>query len=135
MSASSGKRPFILLFALAAVCALAILTRLRRDHATGSDPAAIESPINQELIDQFVALESRENEINKTIWAGEMIAQECGRVFENLWDSLNASTNKFALLAAFPFGELVLGKWRSSETITPGLPRLQMSSVSSRATL
>ena len=61
------------------------------------------------------SLEIREREADKTVWAKEMLAQRCGRIFESLWDSVNAATNKLSLLAAFPVSEIVLGSW--------GLPR------------
>ena len=81
----------------------------------------MEGPVSQALIDRFVELEAREKRADETAWAKEIVAQECGRVFESLWDSLNAATNKFELLASFPVGEVILGDWRSSEDLVHGI--------------
>ena len=47
----------------------------------------------------------------------EILAQECGRTFESLWDSLNVATNKLSFAASFPVGEIVLGKWNPPQTL------------------
>lgn len=57
------------------------------------------------------ALEARERRADETVWAKEMLAQRCGEVVESFWDSLNAATNKLALAAQFPVGQVVLGVW------------------------
>jgi hypothetical protein len=69
--------------------------------------------ISQEMATQVARLEARERTMDKTVWAKEILAQECGRTFEALWDSLNAATNKLALAASFAAGHVVLGKWTS----------------------
>ena len=116
MSALSGKRFVVVLFALASICA-AFLIRFHRR----SDSNPVEGPVSQALIDRFVELEAREKRADETAWAKEMVAQECGRVFESLWDSLNAATNKLELLASFPVGEVILGDWRSSGDLVHGI--------------
>ena len=56
-------------------------------------------------------LESREQTIDKTIWAKEMLAERCGRTLEDLWDRVNASSNKLQVIADFATGEVVLPQW------------------------
>lgn len=46
-----------------------------------------------------------------------MLAQSCGRTLESLWDSVNRATNKLSVIAGFPVGEIVLGKWQSAQTL------------------
>ncbi len=58
-------------------------------------------------------LEEREEQMNRTVWAKEMLAQECGGVFDSFWDALNAASNKLSVAAAFPVGEVVLGQWET----------------------
>src|ERR1051326_2316129 len=60
---------------------------------------------------QTASLEAREQQADKTFWAKEMLAQNCGRTFEDLWDSVNASSNKLAAIAALTFDELLLPEW------------------------
>lgn len=66
-------------------------------------------------------LEARERRIDQTAWAGEMLAQECGRVIEDLWDSINAATNKLAAAAAFPVGAVALGTWGPPQRAPHGI--------------
>lgn len=68
--------------------------------------------IRPEVVAQAARLEARERELNQTVWAVELLAQDCARTFETLWDSLNASTNKLDLAATFPAGEIVPGDWQ-----------------------
>jgi len=77
--------------------------------------------ISRELAEQVAALEAREQHVSDTVWAKEMLAQECGRTIESLWNSLNAATNKLALVASFPVGEIVLGRWPSLQTLPHGI--------------
>jgi hypothetical protein len=76
---------------------------------TRSDDSA--NSISKEISAQRAWLQAREDEADKTVWSKELLAQSCGRVFESLWDSVNASTNKLAVIARFPVSEIVLGKW------------------------
>jgi len=107
VSARSGQRLFTLLVALVAVSCVAVLVRLQRGRARGQASSDTGGLVSQEAIDRFIALENREKEANQTVWAKEILAQECGRVFENLWDALNRATNKFALLESWPVGEII----------------------------
>jgi hypothetical protein len=74
-----------------------------------------------QIVARFLALEAREREMEQTVWAKEMLAQECARVFESLWDSLNAATNKLRVLALFPIGEVMVGKFNPPEQIAHGI--------------
>jgi hypothetical protein len=65
--------------------------------------------VSRELLNQFTALETKEQKMDETVWAKEMAAEDCGRTFESLWDSLNTATNKLTLAASFPVGEIMLG--------------------------
>jgi len=62
------------------------------------------------------ALEARESEIDATVWAREILAQKCGRTFEDFWDSINSTTEKFRVVAGFPVGKLVLARYGKSES-------------------
>jgi enediyne biosynthesis protein E4 len=79
--------------------------------------------ISRELAAQVAALEAREQQVAETAWAKELLAQECGRTFEILWDALNAATNKLDLVASFPIGEIVLGRWNAIPSLPYGIER------------
>lgn len=66
-------------------------------------------------------LEVRELEIDKTVWAKEMLAEKCGRRLENLWDASNASSNKLEVLASFAEGEVVLPQWGAVQHLAHGI--------------
>jgi len=79
------------------------LVRTRVPARTTGGPTA---PTN--LLGALMALEAREAEADRTVWATERLAQRCGRVFEDLWDYLHQATNKLAALAAFDAGSVVM---------------------------
>src|SRR3954471_17624356 len=47
------------------------------------------------------AIERRERTIEQTVWAKELDAERHGRVFEDLWDALNSTTNKWGAVSDF----------------------------------
>jgi hypothetical protein len=110
VSPSPGKRPFLLVALLLGTFLLWLwLTHLRPSWLKQSHP---ESP---DVSSQKNSLELRESEADKTFWGKEMLAQECARTFESLWDSINATSNKLELLGAFPVGEIVPPAWAQAE--------------------
>src|SRR5688572_9565224 len=88
---------------------------------TASRPTRHDGPSDEQVIARFLDLEAREREVEHTVWSKEMLAQECGRVFESLWDSLNQTTNKWSVLATFPVGEVLAGQFSSPEKIAHGI--------------
>jgi enediyne biosynthesis protein E4 len=77
--------------------------------------------ISVELMQRLAALEARERDWNETLWASEILAQDCGRIFDELWDTLNASRRKLEVVADFPVGQLVLGRWRDVRQMRHGI--------------
>jgi hypothetical protein len=116
MSRRSARLPVLL--ALLVVVALA--GWWMRRSSTGSRLVK-ETDADPKIVAGFLALEAREREMEQTVWAKEMLAQECGRVFESLWDSLNAATNKLRALASYPVSEILVGKYNPPETIAHGI--------------
>lgn len=68
-----------------------------------------------------MALEAREAEADRTVWAAERLAQRCGQVFEDLWDRLNQTTNQLADLAAFDAGKVVLPAFGAPAELPHGI--------------
>lgn len=66
-------------------------------------------------------LQAREDQADRTVWAKEMLAERCGRVFEDLWDSINASTNKLGVLARLAAREFILPNWSTVEHLPHGI--------------
>jgi enediyne biosynthesis protein E4 len=81
------------------------------------------------LAARFESLEARERELDRTVWTKEILAEECGRTIESLWDSINAATNKFGVVASFQVGELVLGNFSPPRKLAHGIELFQPVSV------
>ena len=50
-----------------------------------------------------------------------MLAEECGRIFESLWDALNATTNKFGVLKPFATGKIITCKFKPPRALAHGI--------------
>src|SRR6266516_1363072 len=121
------SRPFPRVLAVVLVvlwCGAAALGMARKrappSSAVSANLTGLASP---DVVRQFIAMVATEGELDKSIWAQETLAEECGQVFESLWDSLNAATNKFGVLAAFAVGELVPPTFNPPHTIGHGIDR------------
>ena len=98
-----------------------LVIRSWRDSPISRQSTNPSDRLSQELATTLAALETKEQKVAETIWAKELLAQECGRTFEALWDSLNAATNKLRLAADFPVGEIVLGNWSQAQSLPHGV--------------
>ena len=119
-----SPRRRISLYAFAALCLLIVAVWIFRhrpipqsvEKLPGNPPATL-----QQLAAQLTALEAKENEVERTVWAPELVAEQCGVVFDSLWDSLNAATNKFEVLRAFPVQELSLPEFGQTQSAGQGV--------------
>jgi len=59
----------------------------------------------------------------ETVWAEEVLAQEYEDTFVRLWDELRAATDKYAVLGAFPVGELIVGEAGAAARHSHGITR------------
>ena len=116
VSAFTDKRLFRLLFLLA-VCGLLWLWLTYRSAPPADQP----NPEDEAASRQTNSLQLRENEADKTYWAKEILAQACGRAFETLWDSINATTNKFQLLADVSFNQMLMPQWGEVRQLPHGI--------------
>src|SRR4051794_29341125 len=101
------KHWFIALILLFAAVLIFLLFRFKRDAdvlmdvTSTMDSNGSHIAISLQTQAKVAEIEAKERRMNETVWAKEMLAEECGRTFEIFWDSLNASTNKLALAASF----------------------------------
>src|SRR6185503_12032854 len=100
---------------------IALRLGLKQRPSAAADSAVSTGLVSQEMVDQFLSLEASENELNKTVWAKEILAEQCGQVFESLWDSFNAATNKLNVVASFSAGELTVGNFNSTQRVAYGI--------------
>ncbi len=80
---------------------------------------------------QVAAIERREAVVNQTVWRTEMLAQEYGRVFEDFWDALNLSTNKWEVVERFRFEAAILGRLKKTDSLPHGIERWEKLAESS----
>src|SRR5437667_3223771 len=106
-------------FFLAVLLSLGTLLLLRLTHIPfpWEDSTHPPNPGSGDPSARGAWLEARENAADKSVWSQEMLAQSCGRTLESLWDSVNRATNKLSIIAGFPVGEIVLGKWQPPHTL------------------
>jgi len=115
-----NKRHVRLVVLLALLMIVSLSWWVRRSSSS-TRPAREANQADAQIVAQFLALEAREREVERTVWAKEMLAQECARVFESLWDSINAATNKLRVLASFAVGEIVVPRFSPPEKIAHGI--------------
>ena len=84
-------------------------------------PARADNSQGLDSSQQPTTLELREAQADKTFWASEMVAEDCGRTFESLWDAVNATTNKLNVLARFSFEQIVLPDWQKVQHLPHGI--------------
>ncbi len=122
----------IFLFLVALAIAIPAFVLMRQRNAPAPSPAATRNAdgsrsISPELAAQLAAIEQRELKIAETVWAKELLAQECGRTFEAFWDSVIAASNKLDVVASFSFGEIILGNWNSTNRLPHGIQSRESS--------
>jgi hypothetical protein len=66
-------------------------------------------------------IETREHQIAETTWAKELLAERCARCIEDLWDSINAATNKLAVLSSLDAREIIPPAFSAPLTRGPGI--------------
>ena len=108
----------IVLLLLAAALAFVWFANSSLPWEQKSEPQDAQS---KEFARRRAQLDAREAEADRTFWAKEMLAENCGRTIEDLWDAVNASSNKLERLAAFPIHEAVLPEWGSVQHLPHGI--------------
>jgi hypothetical protein len=73
------------------------------------------------LIEDVLALERREQALDETLWAPDLLAQRCGLVIEDLWDSLNTATDRWAVLERIDIPELGLPELGPARSLPHGV--------------
>ncbi len=87
----SRVRALILLFALLAAITASLI--LARRSSKQSSAAAM-----PDVVRQVMAIEARETEMDRTVWAAEMAAEPYGNAVVRWWDELRRDTDKFAII-------------------------------------
>ncbi|MCI0537436.1 MAG: CRTAC1 family protein [Verrucomicrobiales bacterium] len=128
MATSSLKPIHYVLAAIAAGAALvATLVWWRRTPPGPGQSIQLSQQQIQTLASNLGSLQKQEANLNETVWKKELVAQQCGHILEELWDALNAATNKLALAAAVPLRELLLPKLAGAEKFSHGVSRYASS--------
>jgi hypothetical protein len=121
-----------LLIVLLVLLLLGVALRLRlKLNPSAADPIDPNGLVSQKQVDQFLSLEAGEDQLSRTVWEKEILAEQCGQVFESLWDSFNASTNKLDVVASFSAGELAIGNFSSTQRVAHGIEVRQSSGAGS----
>ena len=65
---------------------------------------------DQNLLKGLLEIEAQQNQLDRTVWATESLAEEHEDVFIKLWDDLRSNEDEYSILEQFRFRELLLGK-------------------------
>ena len=82
-----------------------------------------------EVAQQVTQLQDQEKRMVETVWPQELAAEECGHVIEQLWDNLNGTSEKFAVLAALPFGEIAGPQFGPPQAFAHGVQALTQTGL------
>ena len=96
------------LLAVLLICLAMLVIQRQRKAARNRGTQSLAGLISPELLAQFTAIETREKQMDDTVWTKERRAEAYGAVMDALWDSVNQARNRFGALATFPIGELVI---------------------------
>jgi hypothetical protein len=129
---SVGKRLPAILAVLLVVGAGFAVSRLLQKRSPSERPTEPSGALVREQAGQLTALEARENQVDETVWAKELLAQRCGSVFESLWDAVNEATNKFEILASFPVGEIIFGFLQPPKSLGHGIESRESTETGAR---
>ncbi|MBK9138869.1 MAG: VCBS repeat-containing protein [Verrucomicrobia bacterium] len=112
------RRLILLLVLLAGLIAVARWRQPPADDGRGAIPTSEQL---RQLAAELTGLEARERQAAETHWAPEMMAERAGAVFERLWDSLNASSDRLGVAVAFAVGEVWLPEFLSPKRLPHGI--------------
>lgn len=96
-------------------------THRARQEERAREAESISERARRQFDTRAAWLEAREARAAATWWAAEKLAQACGHVFDDLWDALNAASNKWAVALRFPVEELRLGRWEAPRRLAHGI--------------
>lgn len=120
----------LLVAALGVAVVVGIRSSSKRKPAAGPppNPEAVEAitksvphRVGANLVNEVLEIEARERAVAETVWAKEILAQECGRTIEKLWDEINRASNKLEVLREFDCGEVVIGSWEPAQNLPHGI--------------
>lgn len=128
MQNHDSRKPLLFIGGLSVLGTLIVVLSLfpsgRHDTPNGLDPETVRS-----VAARLAALEAAERSVDETIWAKEILAQQCGLKFEALWDSVNAASNKWDVLSEVSFRELVPPRLENPELLGRGIERWNPSAA------
>ena len=78
-------------------------------------PAREGGLVEEQVMQQFSAIEAKQRQWDSTVWADELIARHHEESVIQIWNRLLAGADPFELLTAIPVEELQLGNMQSTE--------------------
>lgn len=77
--------------------------------------------VTPEIARQLAAIEAREAEASRTVWAGEQTAEACTAVIDAVWDDLNAAPDRLARAASHAPASLRIPRWAAEHPLAHGI--------------
>lgn len=95
-----------------------------RQRASPQGPTAPRpAAVTPAQIQAYLALEARESAVAQSVWKAELDGERHEDYFLRLWDSLNATSNSWPVLAGFQFGSIQLPEWSAPAELPHGIRR------------
>lgn len=101
----------ILVFVLGSVITLFRVWHERDSSEASSVPAGERPLVSESLSQEVDALREQERWFAENLWEPEILAQQYGRVIEDLWDRLNSSEERLKVLAEVSLDRVEVGDW------------------------
>ena len=80
-----------------------------------NQPAREGGLVEEQVMQQFSAIEAKQRQWDSTVWADELTARNHEESVIQIWDRLLAGVDPFELLTGIPVNELQLGNMQSTE--------------------
>jgi enediyne biosynthesis protein E4 len=126
---------FPLLVVAGVALATAVFVFIRKPHRVEDgwvrpNSPETESPADPKSGRRFSKIDTQQRQLDDTIWAKEIEAQEHEEVFVRLWDQLRTSNDQFSILERFPFGELTIGTLGTNSSLATANHGIAVSRLS-----
>lgn len=132
MQNHQSRKPILFLAATLLLGGFVVLLSLMRAGRQPGTSAALDSETVRSVAASLAALEAAERGLDETLWKKEILAQQCGEKFEAIWDALNAASNKWEVLSAVSFQELLPPDLNASQSLGRGVELWKPSNAEAR---
>lgn len=120
-TAFRGSRRLTVLLGLLLLTAATAVWWRRGSRVGEPLPAGVGAAEVRRLIAAISAIERREGALDESLWAPDVLAQRCGRIVDDLWDAVNAATDRWAVLESLTIPRMRLPQFAPPMLLAHGI--------------